>query len=312
MPSTRGQRLGVLLRASVPWRKLFPNRTVRRNVQGVELYMPWSHLLPDYARARPTYGQNLVDLAAALHRHSQTQTAPLRLLDIGANIGDSALQILNRIDARVLCVEADPYWTRFLRLNAGADDRISIEEVLLVPTEERAGGLQALRRTGTTTFTPSTDTDGGPPSLSVKALRDQHPDFRELRLVKSDTDGYDPMLVPAVAREWGSSSPVLFFEFDPGLARQVGNPDPHRLWQELAECGYSQLAIWDNTGDPLGRLEIERAAEKSARLEPRPVELGYQFWDVAAWRADDEQAVAALENLMPVQFDPKGHRGNRI
>lgn len=310
MPGTRQQRLRVLIHASLPWRKLLANRTVKRSVQGVELYMPWSHLLPDYARARPTYGQNLVELAAALSRHAPPDSGPLRLLDIGANIGDSALQVLNRVDdARVLCLEADPYWMRFLRLNAGSDERITIEEALLVSVDgDDGGGVTAVRQRGTTRFAPAADVTGTPLRLSVHALRERHPDFLELRLIKSDTDGFDAALVPAVVRAWESSSPVLFFEFDPGLARQVGNDDPHRLWQELSSLGYTEFAIWDNTGDPLGRLSIEEVAAHAARLEPRPVELGYQFWDVAACRADDPNALAALDETMPESFDPRGHR----
>jgi FkbM family methyltransferase len=312
MPGTREQRLRVLIRASLPWRKLFGNRTVLRTVQGVELYMPWSHLLPDYARARPTYGQNLIEVADALTRHAPSNAGPLRMLDIGANIGDSALQVLGRVDARVLCVEADPYWMRFLRLNADGDQRIVIEEALLVANDAADGGaLAPVRQMGTTRFAPVASGDGTPPRLSVQALRERHPEFRDIRLIKSDTDGFDAALVPAVAREWSASSPVLFFEFDPGLTRKVGNDDPHRLWEELASCGYTRFAIWDNTGDPLGRLTIDEVATHAAALEPRPVELGYQFWDVAACRDDDDAAIAALDQTMPESFDPRGHRINR-
>jgi FkbM family methyltransferase len=308
MPATRQQRLRTLARTWVPWRKLFGNRTVKRTVQGVELYMPWSHVLPDYARARPTYGQNLVELAAALAARELPGSGPLRMLDIGANIGDSALQILNRIDARVLCVEADPYWLRFLHLNADPEERIAIEEVLLVADDDEGGSVKAVRGIGTTTFEPTADTDGSVGRLSVGALRERHLDFAELRLIKSDTDGFDPGLVPATARAWRSSGPVLFFEFDPRLARGVGNDDPHGLWRELAVLGYDRLAIWDNTGDPLGQLGLGQAAEEAARLEPPPIELGYHFWDVAACRADDRAALEAFQEVMPEAFDRRGHR----
>jgi FkbM family methyltransferase len=308
MPATRQQRLRVLARTWMPWRKLFGHRTVRRTVQGVPLYMPWNHVLPDYARARPSYGQNLVELAAALAERAPASEGPLRLLDIGANIGDSAMQILNRIDARVLCVEADPYWLKFLHMNADPDERITIEEVLLVADDAEPGSVAPVRRLGTTRFAPVAETDGTPGSLSVRALRERHPDFADLRLIKSDTDGFDPMLIPAVVREWKDTGPVLFFEFDPALARKVGNEDPGALWHELSAYGYSHLAIWDNTGDPLGRLDVGQADEYAAGLEPPSDELGYQFWDVAACRADDRAAVEALARVMPESFDPRGHR----
>jgi FkbM family methyltransferase len=308
MPATRGQRLGVMAKTWLPWRKLFGHRTVRRTVQGVELFMPWSHVLPDYAQARSTYGQNLIELAAALARRERSDAGPLRVVDIGANIGDSALQILNRVDARVLCVEADPYWTRFLRLNAGSDPRVEIEEVLLLADDNVGAGFTKVRHLGTTSFAHSDSEGSTAPGLSVHELRGRHPEFREVRLIKSDTDGFDPALVPAAAREWGSSRPVLFFEFDPILARRAGNDDPQRLWAELADCGYANLAIWDNTSDPLGQLGIDQVAEQAARIAPPPAELGYQFWDVAACRDDDREALAAFDEVIPIPFEIAGHR----
>ena len=308
MPATRQQRLRVMARTWVPWRKLFGNRTVRRTVQGVPLYMPWSHVLPDYARARATYGQNLIELAAALAARESSDSTPLRVLDVGANIGDSALQVLHRIDARVLCVEADPYWLRFLHRNAEPEGRITIEEALLVGDDDEGGSVTAVRQFGTTRFAPTAQADRTPGRLSVGELKERHPDFAQLRLVKSDTDGFDPELLPAVARAWQSSGPVLFFEFDPGLARKVSSADPNQVWEELSACGYEQLAVWDNTGDPLGRLELAEAREHAARLEPTPVALGYHFWDVAVCRGDDRTAISALDEVMPERFDPRGHR----
>jgi hypothetical protein len=101
---------------------------------------------------------------------------------------------------------------------------------------------------------------------------------------------------------------VLFFEFDPPLARGVGNDDPHTVWRDLAALDYDRVAIWDNTGDPLGQLGLDQAAEEAARLEPPPIPLGYHFWDVAACRSDDRAAMEAFEELMPEPFDRRGHR----
>lgn len=287
-----------------PVRKVFGRRTVRRHVQGVDLYMPWSHLLPDYARSRPTYGQNLVDLAAALADRQQPAGEPLLVLDIGANIGDSSAQIIARTDARVLCVEGDPYWVGYLRRNLGDDPRATIEEVLLVPdTAGDAPTVGAVRTRGTTRFV-ATSAHEAMPALSARALREKHPAFDQLRLVKSDTDGFDPSLVPQVARAWQDRGPVLFFEFDPTLARLVDDSDPNAVWAALAELGYSRLAVWDNAGDPLGQLDIEDAADCARILEPRPIDLGYHFWDLAAARGDDAAALAAFDELMPQPYAP--------
>jgi FkbM family methyltransferase len=301
MPSTRLQRARTKFRVLLPWRRLMPDRTVRRKVRGVDLYMPWSHALPDYTLGGSTYGLNLIELADALARRAEGE---LRVVDIGANIGDSALQILNRVDGRALCVEGDDYWARYLRMNTGQNPRVTIEEVMLSPTSLEDAGVSARRSFGTTTFVP--DEAGGTTTwASVDELHDRNPDFAAARLIKTDTDGYDPILVPALVRAWERSGPVLFFEFDPTLAREVGI-DPDRLWDELADLGYSRLAVWDDTGDPLGPLDVADAPEAAAGLEPRPRELGYSFWDVAAARGDDAEAASAFDELVGTAFDPSG------
>ena len=289
-----------------PWRRFMPNRTVRRHVQGVDLYLPWSHLLPDYAKSRPTYGQNLVDLAAGLAAGLEAGSGPLKVLDVGANIGDSALQIMHRTGAEVLCVEGDPYWAEYLRKNVGDNKHAYIAEALLTPAEGEWDSSTPVRVGGTTKFVQA---DGGAmPRLSVTKLRELHPEFDDLRLVKSDTDGFDAMLVPAVAEVWKDAGPVLFFEFDPILTREADKRDPNALWGQLEALGYTKLIIWDNGGDPLGQLPIGDAAVQAKSLEPRPVGLGYYFWDVAACRGDDAAAVAVFDKLVPQAYDVRGTR----
>ena len=307
MPSTRAERAITLARANMPpWRRFMPNRTVRRHVQGVDLYLPWSHLLPDYAKSRPSYGQNLVELAAGLASRLTAGSGPLQLLDVGANVGDSALQIIARTGATALCVEGDPYWAEYLRKNLGSNDHARIAEALLTPAEGEWDSSTPVRVGGTTKFVQA---DGGSmPRVSVQKLRQLYPEFDDLRLVKSDTDGFDAMLVPAIAEVWKSAGPVLFFEFDPILTREADKRDPNAMWGQLASLGYTHLAIWDNAGDPLGQLPIEQAAEQAASLEPRPVGLGYYFWDVAACRADDTDAIEVFDALVPQPFDVRGIR----
>jgi FkbM family methyltransferase len=305
MPSTRQEHVRTYLRTVAPWRRLMPNRSVRRHVQGVDLYLPWSHPLPDFARSCPTYGQNLVRLAVALHARAVPASGPLRMLDVGANIGDSAAQIIANTDAEVLCVEGDPYWVNYLRKNVGDNPRATIEEALLTGVDGAWDAASPVRQHGTTRFVQSGE-HPSMPAISVRDLRAKHPDFDQLRLVKSDTDGFDPVLVPAVAEAWADSGPVLFFEFDPIMARGADAGDPNDVWKKLADLGYTDLAIWDNGGDPLGRLDISDALTQAASLEPRPVHLGYYFWDVAACRGTDSAAVAAFDELVPEEFSVLG------
>jgi FkbM family methyltransferase len=302
MAPTRLQTARVVLQMKAPWRRWFGQSTVRRTVQGVKLTLPRSHMLPVYARVMPQYGQNLVELAVALHEGRSDDSQPLEFIDIGANIGDSTLQILARVDGRALCIEGDPYWAGYLRTNCGQDPRVTIEEVLLTPTDGEWEGASPVRVNGTTRFVQDSQMRGASALVSAGELRRRHPEFDHVRLVKSDTDGFDAVLVPAVATAWMDTHPVLFFEFDPALARSTTSRDPAEMWTALARLGYARLAIWDNLGAPLGQLDLADVPPFAAALEARPTDQGHFFWDVAASRAEDATALAAFDRLVPMPF----------
>jgi FkbM family methyltransferase len=287
--------LKTVRRQTLWWvRDRFPNRAVVRDVQGVRLVLPWSHRLPDYAGPGSPYGQNLVDLARLLAKASP----PLTVLDVGANVGDSALQILNAAEGRVLCIEADTYYLDFLHRNVDADDRITVVESLLA-VDEAAAATTAVRTGGTTRFVRGDEPDAMP-SISPEALLAAHPEFSDLRLVKSDTDGYDVALVPAIAQAWAGSHPVLFFEFDPYLTRKAGY-DPASVWTRLDELGYGDVAVWNQSASVVGRMTVAEAAERSRDLDDFPARRPNHrtYWDVAAVHEQDEAGRQVLDQLVP-------------
>jgi FkbM family methyltransferase len=219
------------------------------------------------------------------------------VVDVGANVGDSALQILDATDARVVCVEADEYYLDFLRINVGAEPCCRIEPALLTPDEAATARVSPVRRGGTTRFV-SDEPAGELARVTPTALRARHPWTERLRLLKSDTDGYDVVLVPALARAFGDLAPVLFFEYDPRLSRLAGN-EPAEVWAELQELGYAHVAVWDNGGLPLGRMPISVAAAASVVLDAPAAARVKAYWDVAVVHAEDAAGLAAVSRLVP-------------
>lgn len=284
----------TLRRASWVVRDRFPHRKVVREVQGVRLVLPWAHRLPDYAGPGSPYGQNLVELARLLAEAAP----PLTVLDVGANVGDSAVQILHATDGAVLCVEGDKAYLEYLRINAGDDDRITIVESLLA-VDELEGATTAVRTGGTTRFTQGDGADAMP-SIRPDDLRDAHPDFADLRLVKSDTDGYDVALVPGIAAAWQASRPVLFFEYDPYLTRIAGL-DPLAVWARLEALGYHDIAVWNHAGAPVGRSTTGDIARHVPVLDDFPQRRPGRrsYWDVAVVHRDDDAGRGVLDRMIP-------------
>jgi FkbM family methyltransferase len=215
-------------------------------------------------------------------------TDALQVIDIGANIGDSARLILAAVSARILCVEGDNYWLPWLRANVQGESRVVVEPSLVVPRGWESH-LVPKRGQGTTSFVRSTRTGAGDiPALTAVELRSRHPDFDHVRLIKSDTDGFDTVILPEVATEYASLAPVLFFEYDPGMAREVGaDPRPQDIWSRLQGLGYEHFAYWSNHGQYLGHAEAATIADRSRDLELPLRVRGYHYWDVAAFKSDD-------------------------
>lgn len=275
-------------------RDVFSQRHVVRDVQGVRMVLPWSHRLPDYAPSGSIYGQNLVQLARLLAGDER----PLTVLDVGANVGDSALQILNAAEGKVLCVEGDTAYLEYLHLNTDTDARVTIVEALLA-VDELGSATTAVRTGGTTRFVRGGDADAMP-SITPTELRARFPEFTDLRLVKSDTDGYDVALVPAIAEAWHEARPALFFEYDPYLIRIAGL-DPYAVWPRLKALGYHDVAVWDNGGTPVRQTTTQEIAAHAAVLDAPSNQRsrGRRYWDVAVVHTDDTAALKALDQLIP-------------
>jgi FkbM family methyltransferase len=295
MPPRTPESFAARVRRRLGWvvRDRFPLRPVKRTVQGVDMVLPWSHRLPDYARTEPEYGQNLPRLTAALAAREGQQVVAI---DIGANVGDSALQMLAAAPVKILCVEGDQVFLDFLHTNVDAISDVAIEPALLLPYADDVS-MAPVRAGGTTRFEPG-QSENTLPTVTTAALRTRHPDFDQVRLVKSDTDGYDISLVPAVARTWADTKPVLFFEYDPTLTRLAGF-DPLDVWSELTDLGYRHVRVWDNGSRPIGTYLIDEMVEQSAALDVPLEQRLYHFWDVAVVHGDDEPGLQAVRDVLP-------------
>lgn len=275
--------------------RLLPDRPVRRQVRGVEMLLPRRHVLPYLAADDRPYAHNLVDLAVRLGAAAEEE---LVVLDVGANVGDSTLLIRDRVACRTVCVEGDPQWLRYLEQNVGHLTDVSIEPSLLAGDGEVGFASIVHEDAGSSHLVPA-DEGTGTPMLPAGELLARHPELARVRLVKSDTDGYDVTLVPALARTFAASKPVLFFEYDP-VPTRIATPgvEPARVWAELAEQGYDRAAVWTNGGRVLGNATVADLATRCEVLDADRGDRGYEFWDVAVAHRDDADGATALAGLV--------------
>ena len=123
---TRAMRLRerVLELARQLWIR-YSDPIVRIEVSGSYLLMPLSHELPMYMKRFPLYSQAVGRIAGYLAEASRT---PITMVDIGANVGDTAAIVRSYCEIPVLCVEGHPRYCEILRRNitfVGADIAMS-------------------------------------------------------------------------------------------------------------------------------------------------------------------------------------------
>jgi FkbM family methyltransferase len=234
-PSTRSGR--ARLKALIALRRLLVRARdplLRWRVGSADLLLPLSHELPFYRHDHPLYDRAIGEIAADLG-------GPV--VDVGANVGDTAAEIRSRTGVPVLCVEGDARFFTILTRNAPQLEPVELEHAFV---EGPATGAVERGR-GTARVVAGADSLPGKP---LSRILEEHPAFAEPALVKLDTDGMDVPIVLANLELFERTKPVLFFEYDPHLG---ATPE---VFARLREIGYRRMDVYENTGELAARVEL--------------------------------------------------------
>lgn len=254
------------LKAAIEARRLLirlRDPLVRYRIAGIELLLPLSHELPFYRNDHPRYNEAVGNIAAQLG-------GPV--VDVGANVGDTAAAIRAVTDVPILCVEGEERFFWLLELNAQRLDPSPELERSFVEAPAQ-GRVEAAR--GTARVLAGEDEL---PSAPLARILEQHADFADPALLKLDTDGFDVPILLANLELLGHLTPVLFFEYDPYLGAEPV------VFERLREVGYRRAHIYENTGEFVRTVELGEEDIHSPYVGHR----GSRYADVCAFTDDRE------------------------
>lgn len=217
-------------------------------IGGHPVVLPPGHDLPFYQRRDPTYDT----YAGAVLRGLAPQHGRMLVVDVGANVGDTAVEALAAADnIDVLSVEGDPGFVAYARRNvARFGDRARVVEGFVGPVGSRVH----FRANGSTGGFQGSSEDGAEVSdwVTPAALLAEADSYDEV-VWKSDIDGFD---IHVLVHHWdtiAAACGTLWFEFDP--ASTLGDRDDvARLIDLLGDSGRA-VQVFDNLGRELVRLE---------------------------------------------------------
>jgi FkbM family methyltransferase len=269
------------------------NPDVRWVFEGRTLVVPLSH---DFAWNRglfPGYTDNLHRVAGFL----RARDGVVRLVDVGANVGDTYLLTRPAPGDRALLVEGAPRYARLLVRNVGRDPGVICVRALLADRESGAvGGM--VYAGGNATIAPGSA--GGDAFETLDGVLARHPEFGAPTLVKVDVEGYDGRVLRGARTLLAAHAPVVMFEHHPRMIDVAGD-DPAAVFADLAALGYGALIVYDNFGDLLGTLDPMDGAGVARLIATARARDGY-YHDVIAFpeaRAADREAFLAAERARP-------------
>ena len=171
----------------------------------------------------------------------------LAVIDIGANVGDTACIIKTAEDIPLLCIEGDDYTFGFLQKNIVQFNYTTAHKLFLGEKTELIAAQ--LEKTGwNMTIKP-----GETPSarqMSITSLDDfilTQPNVDNFKLLKIDTEGFDCSIIRGAKKFLQRVSPVITFEFNRENMDVINEPGIDTLVM-LADLGYSRIAFHDAHG----------------------------------------------------------------
>lgn len=197
------------------------------------------HTLPDFQAQNKLYDRFLPALSA---HFKQGET----IVDVGANIGDSAIMMLNNTEANIICVEPSDIYYPYLeenikRLPQAVQAKVKCIKAL-AGTQELSGELV---HTG---GTASLQQDGNSSSSTIKKQLDELlVNEDNISLIKVDTDGYDFDVLLSAKQTIVKQQPILFWENQINNEMQLEGYT--KLYTFLKELGYSHIYLFDNFGN---------------------------------------------------------------
>ncbi|HZZ17813.1 MAG TPA: FkbM family methyltransferase [Opitutaceae bacterium] len=203
------------------------------------MLFPGQHDLPLLANDLPLFNTPLRRLATAV----RSRDGQLRLLDIGANIGDGMPLVDPRATDEFWLVEGSSEFLPYLRRNVSG-----YRNVTVVPTyvgEE----FQVSRGSEVVTDGNAHIKEGGRGEIIYETVDRifQDPSSHVPNLFKIDVEGHEARVFAGSRGLLGRVQPVVFMEWYPSLLQREGFGVLASL-DMLREAGYARAVVYDNHG----------------------------------------------------------------
>lgn len=211
-----------------------------------QIWLPSSHKLPDYQKKFRNYDKKLLLIIQILQRHESKAF----IIDIGANVGDTAALLRSGSSAKIICVEGDEIYLSYLKKNAQIIPDLTIVDSYIKGSNDLEYG-KINRSNGTAQILSLKNLLSDKALIKSKTLlqilSENNINVIDILLFKIDTDGFDFKILLGNKEIITKFKPNLFFEY----ALYFNDNDYDNsldLIATLEQAGY-YIIVYDNFGN---------------------------------------------------------------
>jgi FkbM family methyltransferase len=207
--------------------------------------IPPNHALPKFQKWFKLYDRFLPVLAKKI-------SSDRLIIDVGANIGDTTVALIQNCRNPVLCIEPSENYFSYLQLNLERlprEDRSRIQTVKkFIGTGVLSGDLNH-KIGGTASLNVSEDSH----TQTHTRLDDLVDSVLNVILLKVDTDGFDFDVINSAEKILCNSEPILFWENE--ISEEFQHEGFVEMYSLLQKLGYQYIYIFDNFGNLISEEE---------------------------------------------------------
>lgn len=227
----------------------FTSNAITYRIGKFDCHLPRNHKLPIYQQNYKTYDTYYGEWMRIVAGISDEK---IKVLDIGANVGDTILYILSFVKCEITAVEPSDHFFSYLVSNVNQNNLqkyVTSHNLALVLSEENLSPIR-LYNDGSTA---STVVNRNPDFMYVEEIETENlsgflsANETKFDFVKIDIDSIDYMYVSKLIHDPHTTDAVICFEFDPLSLKTVHLKEAWALFKNLDKLDYSSIII-DNHG----------------------------------------------------------------
>lgn len=213
-----------------------------------KIKLPSNHMLPTYQAKYKMYDKNIYVIVKNAIKLNKINI----ILDIGANIGDSAAVFRSCCNAKIISIEGDENFAKYLKKNAELFDNINIIDSY-VGNESILNSSYYIERNASTSSLVKSNKNNNVDLINFITINDILSKLNiknnEIDFIKIDTDGFDFDILLDNKSLIECALPILYFDYDINIKPELIDKSID-LITFLSSLNY-KFAIYDNYGNLL-------------------------------------------------------------